>query len=118
MVTYHRLSLTDHPLSSIYHVSDRADIIIEAAKAGKIPVHCSAAVSRSPTIVAAYLMKKCDMSLKDALGLIIRARPAVCPNDGFLRQLKELEIRLRGSSSLEVESLPSRKERRVALFSP
>lgn len=115
-VVYHRLSLADDPLSSIDHVSDRADAIIETAKAGKILVHCSAAVSRSPTIVAAYLIKRCDMSLKDALGLIIRVRPAVCPNDGFLRQLKELEVRLRGSSSLAIESLPSRKKQRVALF--
>ncbi|KAF5373322.1 hypothetical protein D9615_007423 [Tricholomella constricta] len=85
-------------------------IIESAAKKGKILVHCSAAVSRSPTIVAAYLMKHCGMTLKDALGLIVRARPAVCPNSGFIQQLKELDLKLHGSLSLEVESLPSRKE--------
>jgi atypical dual specificity phosphatase len=116
-VHYHRLSLSDDPSSSIDQVSEKADAIIEAAKDGRILVHCSAGVSRSPTIVAAYLMKKCDMALKDALGLIIRARPAVRPNDGFFRQLKEMEIELRGISSLEIDWLPTRKDQRLALFS-
>ena len=115
-VHYHRLSLSDDRSSSIDRVSEMADAIIEAAKDGKILVHCSAGVSRSPTIAAAYLMKMCDMTLKDALGLIIRARPAACPNDGFFRQLKEMEIRLRGRSSLEIDFLPSRKDQRLALF--
>jgi atypical dual specificity phosphatase len=91
-VHYHRLSLSDDPSSSIDQVSEKADAIIEAAKDGRILVHYSAAVSRLPSIVAAYLMKKCDMALKDALGLIIRARPAVCPNAGFFRQLKEMRL--------------------------
>jgi len=116
-VHYHRLSLSDDLSSSIDQISEKADTIIEAAKGGRILVHCSAAVSRSPTIVAAYLMKKCDMTLKDALGLIIRARPAVCPNAGFIRQLKEMEIELRGMSSLEIDSLPTRKDQRLVLFS-
>lgn len=115
-VTYSRLSLSDDPSSSIDQVSDMADVFIGAAKPGKILIHCSAAVSRSPTIVAAYLMKKCNMSLKDALGLIIRTRPAVCPNPGFLKQLKDMEISLRGISSLNVDSLPPRKDQRLALF--
>ncbi|RDB17906.1 Dual specificity protein phosphatase 19 [Hypsizygus marmoreus] len=116
-VIYHRLSLLDDTASSIDDVSDAANEIITALpKNGKILVHCSAAISRSPTIVAAYLMKKCDMSLREALGVIIRARPAVCPNSGFLVQLKELEVRLRGASSLEVDSLPARKDERIALF--
>jgi atypical dual specificity phosphatase len=116
-VHYHRLSLSDDPSSSIDQVSEKADAIIEAAKDGRILVHYSAAVSRLPSIVAAYLMKKCDMTLKDALGLIIRARPAVCPNAGFFRQLKEMEIELQGISSLEIDSLPTRKDQRLALFS-
>lgn len=117
-VAYNRLSLADDISSSIEEVSENAGTIIEAAKAanGKILVHCSAAVSRSPTIVAAYLMKNYEMSLKEALGTIIRARPAVCPNSGFLEQLKTLEMKLRGSLSLEVDALPAKKEQRLELL--
>ncbi|KDR75468.1 hypothetical protein GALMADRAFT_69019 [Galerina marginata CBS 339.88] len=117
-VIYRRLALIDDPSCSITDVSNAADAFIESAKlkGGRILVHCSAAVSRSPTVVAAYLMKKCGMSLVEALGVIIRARPAVCPNSGFLKQLKELEVALRGSSSLQVDILPARKDQRQALF--
>lgn len=62
-------------------------------------------------------MTECDMSLKEALGIVIRARPAVCPNSGFLAQLKELEVDLRGTSSMDIDSLPSKKDDRLALFS-
>ncbi|KAL5534665.1 hypothetical protein ACEPAG_1129 [Sanghuangporus baumii] len=89
----------------------------QSQKEKKILVHCSAAVSRSPTIVAAYLMSEHNMSLRESLGRIIRARPAVNPNPGLFAQLKEMEVRIRGCSSLEgVESLPGRKEERVRLF--
>ncbi|KAF8219631.1 phosphatases II [Tricholoma matsutake] len=102
--------------SSIEAVSEKADAFIDAAKSGKILVHCSAAVSRSPTIVTAYLMKKHGMTLKEALGLIVRARPPACPNAGFLAQLKELEFKLYGVSSLDVDLLPAKREDRLALF--
>lgn len=56
------------------------------------------------------------MSLKSALGLIIRARSQVSPNPGFLSQLKELEVTLFGSSTLDIDDLPRREIDRLALF--
>lgn len=67
-------------------------------------------------VVAAYLMKQKGMTLKEALGQIIRARPQVSPNAGFLQQLKDLDMELYGSVSLEVEDLPKREKDRLALF--
>ncbi len=61
-------------------------------------------------------MKRKGMSLKAALGQIIRVRPQISPNAGFLRQLKETEVELYGSSSLEVDELPKREKDRLALF--
>ncbi|KAJ6531270.1 protein-tyrosine phosphatase-like protein [Mycena capillaripes] len=120
-VVYHRVSLTDSPSSSISSVCDSASTIIDAAlksknATGRIFIHCSAGISRSPTIVAAYLMKRHGMTLKAALGQIVRARPQVSPNPGFLGQLKELEMELFGSVSLEVDELPKREKDRLALF--
>ena len=50
---------------------------------GKILVHCSAGISRSPMAVTAYLMKRRGMTLKAALGQIVRVWPQVSPNGGF-----------------------------------
>ncbi|KAK5994294.1 Dual specificity protein phosphatase 1 [Cladobotryum mycophilum] len=120
-VEYHRLAINDSPSSSITKVCDSACQIIDDALGskncnGKILIHCSAGISRSPTVVAAYLMKRHDMSLKAALGQIIQARPQVSPNPGFIQQLKELEVQLCGSSSLHVNELPRREKDRIELF--
>jgi atypical dual specificity phosphatase len=124
-VTYHRLALTDSQYSPIAKVIDAAFEIIDEAVSekevgageGKILIHCSAAVSRSPTIMAAYLMARHKLTLKEALGHIVFARPIVSPNPGFLRQLRELEKELYGYESLDIEELPRRREDRKMLFS-
>ena len=58
---------------------------------GAALVHCAAGVSRSATVVLGYLMRHRGMSLLQALLLVKRARPAVCPNLGFFRYLRALE---------------------------
>ncbi|TEB32542.1 phosphatases II [Coprinellus micaceus] len=120
-VVYHRLALADSTTSPLDVTLKLSIEIIGAALeskkgAGKILVHCSAGVSRSPTIVVGYLMKKRGMTLKEALGRVIRSRPQVSPNSGFLRQLKELEVELRGDSSIDVDELPRREVDRLAYF--
>ncbi|KAG5474314.1 hypothetical protein LSCM1_03094 [Leishmania martiniquensis] len=52
-----------------------------------VAVHCMVGVSRSASIVAAYVMKKYGVSLGDALRLIRCTRPVIQPNLGFQRQL-------------------------------
>ena len=126
-IRYARLALTDAPGSSIGKVLPAAIAFIEQARAskhGRVLVHCSAAISRSPTIVAAYLMQMQRMSLRTALGTVIGVRPSVSPNPGFLQQLKELERELFSGgqdgweSSLGVESLPAKREDKLKLFAP
>jgi atypical dual specificity phosphatase len=76
--------------------------------------HC---ISRSPMMVAAYLIKRHGMSLRPALGKVIHARPQVSPNLGFLQQLKEMEMEIVGIATLEdVEDLPKREKDCLALF--
>jgi len=124
-VIYHRLALNDTPSSSISKASDEACKIIDSVirvgtskskEKGKILVHCSAGISRSPTLVVAYLMRSHNMPLKAALGLVLKARPQVSPNPGFLQQLKRLEEELYGHISLDVDELPRREKDRLALF--
>uniref|UniRef100_A0A8C2L368 Dual specificity protein phosphatase 26 n=1 Tax=Cyprinus carpio TaxID=7962 RepID=A0A8C2L368_CYPCA len=62
---------------------------------GKILVHCHVGVSRSATIVLAYLMLKQNMTLVEAIQKVKEGR-GVFPNRGFLRQLIDLHIKLYG----------------------
>jgi atypical dual specificity phosphatase len=122
-VGYYRLSANDSTTFSISTTVSAGceiiDSVIRTKRNGKILVHCSAGISRSPTVVAAYLMKHEGMTLKAALGHIVRVRPQVSPNAGFLKQLKEMEMELFGTavSSLDgVDELPRREKDRLALF--
>ena len=61
---------------------------------GKVLVNCLMGMSRSSTCVLAYLMLRKDMTAMDALTVVRRHRE-VRPNDGFLKQLAELDNQLR-----------------------
>ena len=61
---------------------------------GKVLVNCLKGMSRSSTVVLAYLMLRKNMTAMDALTVVRRHRE-VCPNDGFLQQLAELDNKLR-----------------------
>ena len=54
---------------------------------GKILVHCREGISRSVTVLAAFLMKEERLHSLDAIKHIKRFRPQVDPNHGFLEQL-------------------------------
>eukprot|EP01116_Phalansterium_solitarium_P004596 TRINITY_DN1562_c0_g1_i1.p1 TRINITY_DN1562_c0_g1~~TRINITY_DN1562_c0_g1_i1.p1 ORF type:complete len:180 (-),score=40.08 TRINITY_DN1562_c0_g1_i1:461-1000(-) len=54
---------------------------------GKVLVHCAAGVSRSATVVIAYLMVNEGMSVTEARDAVKLKRPIIWPNPGFMRQL-------------------------------
>jgi hypothetical protein len=58
---------------------------------GGVLVHCTLGISRSASMVCAYMMIAARITLADALTLLRRARKWVRPNDGFLAQLLQLE---------------------------
>lgn len=47
-----------------------------------------AGVSRSATLVIAYIMKKYSMPLEQAKRLVEEKRPFINPNPGFIKQLE------------------------------
>nr|XP_005995154.1 PREDICTED: dual specificity protein phosphatase 22 isoform X3 [Latimeria chalumnae] len=54
-------------------------------------VHCLAGVSRSVTLVVAYMMTTTGFGWEDALCAVKAARSCANPNAGFQRQLQEFE---------------------------
>lgn len=54
-------------------------------------VHCFAGISRSSTIVIAYLMKKYRMTYDQAYTYVKNKRPIIMPNNGFINQLLHYE---------------------------
>lgn len=72
-----------------------ADIIEESEKKGEgVFVHCQRGLSRSPTLVMAYLMIKKNLSLREAFELVKRKRPNIGPRSNFMTQLCRLELEL------------------------
>ncbi|KAM7073820.1 dual specificity protein phosphatase 13A isoform 11-T13 [Molossus nigricans] len=64
---------------------------------GRVLVHCAMGVSRSATVVLAFLMIYENMTLVQAIQKV-QAHRDICPNSGFLRQLQVLDNRLRRDS--------------------
>ena len=57
----------------------------------KVFVHCAAGMSRSPTVVIAYIMWKKKLRLNEAINFVKTKRPLISPNDNFMNQLKIFE---------------------------
>ncbi|GAB2220157.1 hypothetical protein Droror1_Dr00007800 [Drosera rotundifolia] len=80
----------DTNLAKYFH--ECFDFIDEAKKTGgAVLVHCHAGISRSVTIVLAYLMNRHGIPLSDAVKHVKAKRPKARPNPGFLKQLMEFE---------------------------
>ncbi|XP_011285611.2 dual specificity protein phosphatase 13 isoform X2 [Felis catus] len=60
---------------------------------GRVLVHCAMGVSRSATVVLAFLMICENMTLVEAIQTV-QAHRDICPNSGFLQQLQVLDNRL------------------------
>ena len=93
---YLNLDILDSEKANIkQYFEETYKFIDEAIKnKGSVLVHCHAGVSRSSTILIAYIMKSQKMSLDKVLELLKSKRDKVKPNDGFIEQLKEYEKEL------------------------
>jgi protein-tyrosine phosphatase len=58
-------------------------------KGVNVLVFCTAGISRSSTVIIAYLIKSEKLKVAQALEKVRRIRSIVNPNRGFLRQLKK-----------------------------
>ncbi|KAJ7471619.1 protein-tyrosine phosphatase-like protein [Mycena galericulata] len=74
------------------HLEAACVYIERALRRGEgVLVHCQQGVSRSPSIVIAYLIRNHAMSYDAALAFVKRKRACAKPNPGFARALVEWE---------------------------
>lgn len=89
-ITYYYCELLDLPESDVMPVINKCVKIIDDNRHGNTLVHCNAGVSRSATVVIAYLMITYNMSYVSAYAKVKAAREYIKPNEGFVLKLKTL----------------------------
>ncbi|XP_065495435.1 dual specificity protein phosphatase 13B-like [Caloenas nicobarica] len=95
-IEYYGVEAFDDPSFDIsIFFYDAANFIGKAlnTSGGKVFVHCAMGISRSASLVLAFLMIHENMTLVDALKTVSAHRD-ICPNSGFLSQLRDLDIKL------------------------
>jgi len=92
-IIYLTIPVIDDPSEEIAKHFDKAvDFINESLAAGRgVLVHCIFGISRSSTLLCAYLIKKRGMSLINAIEFVKSKRQKANPNEGFLKQLLKYE---------------------------
>lgn len=84
------LNAMDHSKQDILSHFETSNEFIENAlkeATNKVYIHCVAGISRSATLVIAYVMKTRSMNYTEAHGLVHQKRHIIDPNEGFVRQL-------------------------------
>ena len=88
---YLKIDLNDYIEDSIIPYIDKCIQFINENKNKKIFVHCNAGVSRSPSIVIAYLIKSLNYTFNEAYNFVKKKRNIIKPNEKFLQELKDLK---------------------------
>ena len=104
---YLRIDVDDETTENLLReFSSTTQFITDAlAGGGRILAHCNLGMSRSSTIVVAYLMHSRRCTLLDAYQFLKERRPIIRPNRGFLNQLSRFEEILFSRKYTNVECL-------------
>ncbi|KAM5151591.1 dual specificity protein phosphatase 19 [Mantella aurantiaca] len=100
--TYKKLPILDLPETEITsYFPECFDFIDQTKKKdGVVLVHCNAGVSRAPAIIIGYLMYNEKLNFARAFSVVKNARPAACPNPGFMEQLHKYQDSVRRQTDI------------------
>lgn len=108
-VTYLDIDIPDREDADIAaKLSFAAAFIDRAAReasGARVLVHCIQGVSRSATIVIWYVMVTTRCTLSAAYAHVLKCRPLIFPNHGFMQQLMACETELYGSGSISFDEI-------------
>jgi protein-tyrosine phosphatase len=90
---------TDQDLSEAFKVS----LEFLKDKNAKVFIHCKQGVSRSASIVLAYLIMEKGLSYNEAFEVLVKKRNVVRPNTFFEQQLKQLAEKSKKEKSNKME---------------
>lgn len=100
-LSYYPINIDDSPVANIYQYFEPCVEFINSAldalatpEGMNVLVHCAAGVSRSASIVIAYIMSAQRVDYETALGMVRADRHYVCPNEGFVLQLRQWQMAL------------------------
>lgn len=92
LLKYSQVNVHDNSAADILRYLEGAALFLHAMlQEGSVLVHCEYGVSRSSTVVIAYLMRYHSMTRDEAYVWIKKRRPKVNPNQGFWDQLATYE---------------------------
>jgi protein-tyrosine phosphatase len=100
-VKVYKYELSDDDYCNISLYFDEITNIIN--KENIVLVNCVAGISRSSTIVIAYIMKYYKLDLKNTFIGVRNERNIICPNKNFMKCLLDYELSLFGKNSLTYE---------------
>lgn len=91
-LTYMQVSALDTDSEDLFPAFAQCNsFIVSAASTGKVLVHCLMGISRSSTIIIAFLIQSSNLSFESAFSLAKSAHSDTDPNSNFIRQLKKLD---------------------------
>lgn len=89
-LVYHHVSIEDDGTESMLrHFPVACDFIMAQRRRGSVFVHCKGGISRSPTMVIAFLVRCEGLPLTVAMEICALARPAARPSEVFVKDLRE-----------------------------
>lgn len=88
-VKYKQIPLDDSLEQDLQKYLPEALEFIETAPR-KVLVHCAAGISRSGSVIVAYLMKKHSIGFDEALKMAKNKSPRIRPNPNFENQLRNM----------------------------
>lgn len=111
-INYKRIAVNDSCDQNLRaYFEDSFDFIEECSRNNsKVLVHCQAGISRSPTVVIAYLMRKTNRKMNDIYQEIAEKRKIIGPNIVFMSQLYDYEEFLQLTSTSAINNTPIKKK--------
>merc|ERR1712094_27006 len=100
-ITRHHVAIRDDNEAHLLPFFQESSTAIEnwLSAGDSVLVHCSSGISRSATVVTAYLISRGNMSLRSAYAVVRDARPCIGPGTTFFADLQQYEKQSTGNDT-------------------